>query len=73
MTIEQLEAEALKLPRHARARLAESLISSLDDDSEIELAWEDEAEKRYQLYLAGKEDTLSADEAIAQIRSELQS
>jgi hypothetical protein len=48
MSIEQLEAEALKLPRHIRARLAEALIASLDEDSESEQAWEDEAEVRYQ-------------------------
>lgn len=52
MTIEQVEAEVLRLPRAERARLAELLISSLDEDSEIERAWEDEAERRYQRYLA---------------------
>jgi hypothetical protein len=34
MSIEHLEAEALKLPRHIRARLAEALIASLDEDSD---------------------------------------
>ena len=72
MTIEQLEAEALKLPRHIRARLAEALISSLDEDSEIEQAWEEEAEARYQRYLAGEEELVSAAEALAQLHSELQ-
>jgi hypothetical protein len=71
MTIEQFEAEALKLPRHVRARLAEALISSLDEDSEIEQAWEAEAEARYQRYLAGEEDTLSAAQALSELRSEL--
>ncbi len=71
MTIDQLESEALKLPRHVRARLAETLISSLDEDSEIEQAWEEEAERRYQRYLAGEEDTVSAAEALAEIRTEL--
>ncbi len=71
MTIEQLEAEALKFPRHVRARLAEALISSLDEDSEIEQAWEDAAEQRYQRYLAGEETTVSAAEALTQLRSEL--
>jgi hypothetical protein len=72
MTIEQFEAEALKLPRYARARLAEALISSLDDDSEIERAWGEEAEERYQRYLAGQEDALPAAEVLAELRSELQ-
>jgi hypothetical protein len=72
MTIEQLEAEALKLPRHVRARLAETLISSLDEGSEIELAWEEEAEMRYRRYLADEEDVVSVAEALSQIRAELQ-
>jgi hypothetical protein len=72
MTIEQLETEALKMPRHVRARLAEALISSLDEDSEIEQAWEEEAEARYQRYLAGEEETIPATEALSQLRSELQ-
>lgn len=71
MLIDQFEAEALKLPRHMRARLAEALISSLDEDSEIEQAWEDEAERRYQRYLAGEEEVISAEEALAEIRAEL--
>jgi hypothetical protein len=73
MTIEQLEAEALKLPRHVRARLAETLISSLDEGSEIEQAWEEEAEMRYRRYLADEEDVVTVAEALSQIRAELQS
>lgn len=71
MTSEQLEAEALKLPRHIRARLAEVLISSLDEDSEIEQAWEDEAEARYQRYRAGAEGTISVADALSELRSDL--
>jgi hypothetical protein len=69
--MERLEAEVLKLPRSYRARLAETLISSLDDDSEIEQAWEDEAERRYQLYLAGEEEFIPAAQALAEVRAEL--
>ena len=36
---EVLEAEVLKLTAIERARLAELLIASLDEDSEIEEAW----------------------------------
>ncbi len=71
MTLEQLEAEALKLPPGVRAHLAERLISSLDEDSEIEQAWEDEAERRYQQYLSGEMDAISAADALAEIRAEL--
>lgn len=71
MTVEQLEAELLKLPLRERAQLAERLLSSLDEDSEIERAWEDVAETRYQQYLAGEVETGSASEALAEIRAEL--
>ena len=71
MTIEQVEAEVLKLLRPVRARLAEALISSLDEDSEIEQAWEDEAERRYQRYLNGEEEAIPAEQALAEIRAEL--
>jgi hypothetical protein len=46
VTLEQFEAEALKPAAGVRPQLAERLISSLDEDSEIEYAWEDEAERR---------------------------
>jgi putative addiction module component (TIGR02574 family) len=71
MTVEQLEAEVLKLPLHQRAQLAERLLSSLDEDSEIEQAWEDVAERRYRQYLAGEMEAVSASEALAEIRAEL--
>jgi len=44
----QLEAQVLKLPPEERARLAERLISSLDEevDVEAEAAWIREGERR---------------------------
>jgi putative addiction module component (TIGR02574 family) len=71
VNLEQLEAEVLKLPPGVRAHLAERLISSLDEDSEIEQAWELEAERRYQQYLAGEMRTIPAVDALAEIRAEL--
>ncbi|HET7275629.1 MAG TPA: addiction module protein [Longimicrobiaceae bacterium] len=71
MSMEQVEAEVLKLPRQVRARLAEALIASLDEDSEIEQAWENEAERRYQRYLAGEEEAIPASQVLAEIRAEL--
>ncbi len=48
MSIDELEAEALKLNPAARARLAERLLDSLEDLSEEENAriWAEEAERR---------------------------
>ena len=44
-----------------------------DGDSEIELAWEAEAERRYRQYVAGQVDSVSADDALVEIRVELSS
>ena len=48
MSIDELEAEALKLEPAKRARLAEKLLASLDDLSEEENArlWAEEAARR---------------------------
>ena len=52
----QLEAQVLKLPREERARLAERLISSLDEesDAEAEAAWIREGERRLDELKSGK-------------------
>lgn len=70
MTTARLEAEILKLPRTLRARLAERLISSLDEDNEIEKAWADEADRRYQSFLKGEEQMLPLDHVMQEIRKE---
>jgi putative addiction module component (TIGR02574 family) len=62
MTIDQLERVLLKLPAHERARLAERLISSLDEESEVEQAWYDEAERRLEEIQAGSVREVSTDE-----------
>lgn len=48
MTLDELEAAALKLKPEARARLAEQLLDSLENLSEEENArlWAEEAERR---------------------------
>jgi Putative addiction module component len=48
MSIDEIEAEALKLDPHARARLARKLLESLEGLSaeENERLWAEEAERR---------------------------
>ncbi len=48
MSIEEIEAEALKLDPKARARLAERLLESLEtlSDQEAERLWAEEAARR---------------------------
>ncbi len=70
MTTVQLEAEILKLPRSVRARLADRLIASLDDDSEIEKAWADEADRRYKAVRKGEESMSPLEDVLTAIRAE---
>lgn len=64
MTIEQVESEALKLTQPERARLAQRLIASLDEDGDIERAWYDEAARRLAELESGDGVEVSADEVF---------
>ncbi len=59
---EEIEAEALNLPPGERARLAEALIASLDEDAEIERAWADEVARRLAEIRAGKVELIPAED-----------
>lgn len=72
MSVQELEAEVLNLPSHERARLAEVLIASLDEEDEIGQAWIDEAERRYEELHSGKVKGIPAEEVFARVRSHLQ-
>jgi putative addiction module component (TIGR02574 family) len=79
LTLDQIEAEALKLTVRERADLAQRLFASLEgeetpeDPAEVEQAWLEEAERRYRRYLAGETRPVPAAEAIANVRSRLRS
>ena len=53
--LNQIAADALKLPASLRAQLAQKLISSLDEPSEEEnlQLWAEEAERRYEALRKG--------------------
>jgi putative addiction module component (TIGR02574 family) len=68
---EIIEAEALKLMPADRARLAEHLIASLDEDNEIEAAWAVEVERRIAEIESGVVTGVPFDEAIKQARAAL--
>ncbi len=75
-TPDELLAEALELPEEARARLARSLISSLDgeedaDPGEVERAWLAEARQRGAEIDAGAVQTRPAAEVFHAARDEL--
>jgi putative addiction module component (TIGR02574 family) len=73
MTMRDLQTAALKLPVSRRARLAATLLSSLDSDepAEIEDAWMKEADRRYRAYKSGKLQAIPAADAIRKARESL--
>ena len=71
MTVDQLEAAVLQLPPSQRARLAERLIASLDEDAEVEMEWRIEAERRDVELTDGKVEGVSPESALASARTRL--
>ncbi len=69
MSTQELEAQVLRLARHERARLAQKLIASLDEEGEIEQAWAEEAERRYEELRDGSLEALPAQQVFAEVRS----
>lgn len=68
--IEELSARAKTLPPEDRARLAEEMLESLeqDPDSEIEVAWDREIERRVAEVEAGTAKLIPAEEVHAEAR-----
>jgi putative addiction module component (TIGR02574 family) len=69
----QIESKALKLSPRERARLAERLIASLDDeaDADAEALWAHEAERRLDELRAGTVKGRSAESVFRKARSSL--
>ncbi len=73
MTLEELEAEALKLNPNFRAKLATKLLSSLEvlSDAEIERLWTEEALRRHNELEKGAVTLRAAEDVIRDARSRL--
>ena len=71
MSIEELENLLLQLPRPERARLAERLIASLHEESELEETWYDEAERRLEKFESGQTEGVSAEEVFSALQARL--
>lgn len=69
----QIESKALKLSARQRARLAERLIASLDDelDPDAEVVWVHEAERRLDELRTGKVKGRSAASVVRKARAAL--
>lgn len=70
-TAREIESVAMRLPTHERARLAERLLTSLDEDAEIEEAWAEEVRKRLEEYRSGGLTPVSGAEVFANVRARL--
>lgn len=68
---DQLTAVALQLPLHLRARLAEALIASLDEEAEIEHAWLDETARRDAEMESGRVQGVPAEDVFRSARARL--
>jgi len=69
--LEQIEAAALSLPPEGRARLAERLLASLEDDAELTAVWIAEAQRRDSDIESGQVTTTPAEDVFAKARAQL--
>lgn len=65
--LKKIENDALNLTSQERAFLADRLLSSLGEEvlTEVDQAWIEEAERRYQEYKDGKRPSISAHDVFA--------
>lgn len=70
---DQVAADAMKLPLRERVRLAQQLVSTLDDESEtdVEELWFSEATRRLDELHSGKVQGIDADDAFKAAREDL--
>ncbi|MBD2676991.1 MULTISPECIES: addiction module protein [Nostoc] len=76
MTLEQLEAEVLALPKDAQvillARLLERLGQESEIDQEIAAIWAEEAKKRDEAMNTNQITGIAAEEVFRRVRASLQ-
>jgi putative addiction module component (TIGR02574 family) len=71
--LEEIKAQALRLPPDDREMLAGALLHSLDDAplNDIDAAWIAEAERRYEDCRSGKSQLIPGEHLIDDVRREL--
>lgn len=69
--VQDLEAALLALPRAERARIAARLLTSLDEDSDVDEAWKREVRSRLERYRAGELQSVSAESVHEEVRRRL--
>ena len=72
-TFEEIARAVRQLPRDEKEALAEMLREDLGSEQfaskEIEVAWLEEAERRWTAYKRGELEAIDGDEAMARLRS----
>jgi hypothetical protein len=65
--LKKIQHDALKITSQERAFLADRLLSSLGEDvlTDVDIAWIEEAEGRYQKYKRGNRPGISAQDVFA--------
>ena len=72
MSTDELVAELLRLPRPERARVAEQVLSSLEEtEDDVATAWADELMRRSRDVAEGRVQVLDWDAVRTEISSEL--
>ena len=71
---DEIAADAMKLPLRDRVRLAQQLVSSLDEqmETDVEALWAAEAERRLEELRSGKVQGVEAAEAFRKAREALE-
>lgn len=70
---EEIITAAMSLPPGARAMLAEHLLESLDaaNQSDIDAAWDEEADRRWQEIQNGTAETVDGESVLRELRSRI--
>ncbi len=71
MSVTEIQKQALELPAEERALLADQLMQSLEDP-EILKAWAAESEDRWAAFKRGEITARDGDEALAELRQQIQ-
>ena len=71
IAVEDLEAQALSLPREDRARLLERLIASFEPKSPAHATWMQLTQRRREDVRSGRIRMIPGDEALASVRTRL--
>ncbi|MDD5364581.1 MAG: addiction module protein [Gallionellaceae bacterium] len=71
LTIEQIKAEAMKLPPETRADLADWLLVSVESRESVQAAWDAEIARRIEEIESGKVELIPGEEVFAKIDKKL--